>query len=242
MPTSSSHTCTGTTFKGSRSSRRPSSRATRFAFTGRTRANSRVRAVLEGQMTDPNFPVPLSIMRSALSFHAITAGGRRRTRPDVRVVHDPAQSPRGAVWASASNTPAAAFVYATDTEHDASGCDARRRILVELARDADALVYDAMYTDEPSISAGRSAGVTRPTRRPCGWPGQPGCAGCISSITIRPTTTTTSTIASPSARADAGDDPALDVEMAREGERVVIRGQRHLTVARRGVGRISSGR
>jgi phosphoribosyl 1,2-cyclic phosphodiesterase len=192
-----------------------------FRIYGQNKGEQSVRAVLEGQMTDPNFPVPLSIMRSALSFHAITAGDVVELG-DVRVVTTPLNHPGGCLGIRIEYA-GGAFVYATDTEHDASGATLDEH-LVELARGADALVYDAMYTDEEyqrgkigwghstyseALRIARAARV----RRLYLFHHDPTHDDDYLDNRLA------------EARADAGDDPALDVEMAREGERVVIRGR-----------------
>ncbi|MCK6575753.1 MBL fold metallo-hydrolase [Myxococcota bacterium] len=192
-----------------------------FRIYGQNKGEQTVRAVLEGQMTDPNFPVPLSIMRSTLSFHAIVAGDVVELG-DVRVVTTPLNHPGGCLGIRIEHA-GGAFVYATDTEHDPSGSTLDER-LVALAQGADALVYDAMYTDEEYLrgkigwghstysEALRIARAAR-VRRLYLFHHDPTHDDDYLDNRLA------------EARADAGDDPALDVEMAREGERVVIRGR-----------------
>lgn len=192
-----------------------------FRIYGQNKGEQTVRAVLEGQMTDPNFPVPLSIMRSTLSFHAIVAGDVVDLG-DVRVVTTPLNHPGGCLGIRIEHA-GGAFVYATDTEHDPSGSTLDER-LVALAQGADALVYDAMYTDEEYLrgkigwghstysEALRIARAAR-VRRLYLFHHDPTHDDDYLDNRLA------------EARADAGDDPALDVEMAREGERVVIRGR-----------------
>jgi len=193
-----------------------------FRIYGQNKGEQTVRAVLEGQMTDPNFPVPLSIMRSTLSFHAIVAGDVIELG-DVRVVTTPLNHPGGCLGIRIEHA-GGAFVYATDTEHDPSGTKLDER-LAALAQDADALVYDAMYTDEEyrrgkigwghstyseALRIARAARV----RRLYLFHHDPTHDDDFLDCRLA------------DARADASDAPDLDVEMAREGERVVIRGRR----------------
>jgi phosphoribosyl 1,2-cyclic phosphodiesterase len=113
-------------------------------------------AVLSEQMQPPTFPVGLEMMRAELCFHEL--------RPDeiVRIGEAKLRSasvdhPNGCVaWRVEHD--GAAIVYATDLEHEADSLPAE---LVELARGADLLIYDAMYTPE------EYAGLAGPSRR--GW-------------------------------------------------------------------------
>ena len=190
-----------------------------FRVYGQNKGDQSVRAVLEGQMTDPNFPVPLSIMRSNLSFHAIVAGDVVQSGP-VTIRTMPLNHPGGCLGIRVEHG-GAAFVYTTDTEHDAiSGhLDAD---LVDFARGADALVYDSMYTEaeyrsgkigwghstySEALRVARAADV----RRLYLFHHDPAHDDDFLDARLA------------EVRADATDDERLDVEMAREGERIVIR-------------------
>lgn len=114
------------------------------------------RAVLSEQMQAPTFPVGLDMMRGELCFHElepheVVRVGAARLR-SAAVDH-----PNGCV-AWRVEHEGAAIVYATDLEHEP---DAVPDSLVELARGADLLIYDAMYTPE------EYAGLAGPSRR--GW-------------------------------------------------------------------------
>lgn len=107
-------------------------------------------ASLDLQMRPPHFPVRLSDMRSHLAFHELGSGdalciGEAR-------VHAAALNHPGGVTGYRIETGGRVIVYATDTEHFATPDPA----LVALARDADVLVYDAMYTEDEY--AGRKGG------------------------------------------------------------------------------------
>ena len=105
-------------------------------------------ASLSLQMQPPHFPVRLSDMRSHLSFREVESGDvLTLAEATVRVA---TLNHPGGVVGYRIETGGRAIVYATDTEHDAR-TDHR---LVELARGADVLIYDAMYTEDEF--AGRS--------------------------------------------------------------------------------------
>ena len=72
-PMSSSRTSTGTTFRGSRSSRPLYHRQSSFVFHSSDRAGE-LRATLEHHMADPFFPVKMSDMAAHRSFHGIAEG------------------------------------------------------------------------------------------------------------------------------------------------------------------------
>jgi phosphoribosyl 1,2-cyclic phosphodiesterase len=101
-----------------------------------------VRAALAAQMRAPHFPVGLEAMRAQLSFHPVAAGAEFDVG-EARVRAAAGCHPNG-VLAYRISCGGRSVVYATDTEHDASGgIDGE---LLELARGADLLIYDAQYT------------------------------------------------------------------------------------------------
>lgn len=115
----------------------------RFTIRGPTREGRTVQTIIERQMQQPFFPVTADVVfRAQLDYEPFAAGDR------VSVGN-------GVVTALETNHPGGnlayrvdvgdkAFVYATDTEHGTARDDA----LIEFARGADVLVYDAMYTDD----------------------------------------------------------------------------------------------
>ena len=103
-----------------------------------------VRAALDAQMRAPHFPVGLDAMRAELSFGAVAAGAELAVGA-ATVQAAAARHPNGCL-AYRLSAGGRSVVYATDTEHDASG--RIDRSLVELARGADVLIYDAQYTVE----------------------------------------------------------------------------------------------
>jgi phosphoribosyl 1,2-cyclic phosphodiesterase len=114
------------------------------------------RGVLDEQMRPPTFPVGIDSMRAELCFHELTLGQVVRVG-EARLRHAAVDHPNGCVaWRVEHDGHA--IVYATDLEH---GLDPLPAELVELARGADLLIYDAMYTPE------EYAGVGGPSRK--GW-------------------------------------------------------------------------
>jgi len=118
---------------------------------GATRRGRDVRQILSGQMIDPYFPVDLGVLNAHLRFV---------TLQDCGLVH----MGSAVIKAAELNHPGGALgfrlehggrsmVYATDFEH---GTAADER-LVELARDADLLVFDAQYTPAEYEGNGESS-------------------------------------------------------------------------------------
>ncbi|MFM2152537.1 MAG: hypothetical protein RL199_972 [Pseudomonadota bacterium] len=97
---------------------------------------------LAGQMVGPYFPIDIGAMRAKLDFRLIEDGSAF----DIGQAHVRAAelSHPGGVLAFRIETGGRSVVYATDFEHGLGKDDA----LVALARGADLLIYDAMYTPE----------------------------------------------------------------------------------------------
>jgi phosphoribosyl 1,2-cyclic phosphodiesterase len=99
---------------------------------------------LDDQMSHPNFPVPMQIMKSDMRFHNVEPRDVIELGDGVTVEAGSMNHPNTALgyrvgWQGHS------IVYATDTEHYPDRLDEN---LVHLCRDADILIYDACYTDE----------------------------------------------------------------------------------------------
>lgn len=129
-------------------------------------AAGEVRDAFAAQMKSPHFPVGLDALRAELVFRTIGPGdpsrrggtehsGRFGTPIQIgsaEVRTAPARHPDGCV-AFRVDHGGRSVVYATDTEHDDTG--QLDEGLLDLARDADVLIYDAQYTAaEYSGSAG----------------------------------------------------------------------------------------
>jgi phosphoribosyl 1,2-cyclic phosphodiesterase len=100
------------------------------------------REALQRQFCSPHFPVEFERIGAKLDFHEVGPGdefhvGRVRVRVG-RLTH-----PQGSL-AYRLEAGRKALVYATDHEHGSDPDEG----LVALAKKADALVYDAMYTNE----------------------------------------------------------------------------------------------
>ena len=105
-----------------------------------------------------NSPVPSREIRADLKFHDLVCG-EGMTLGDITIETGPLNHPNGAMgyrisWQGHS------VVYCTDTEHFPDRLDEN---IMNLARDADILIYDAMYTDEqyhdsksPKVGSGHS--------------------------------------------------------------------------------------
>ena len=115
-----------------------------------------LRDALAEQMQAPHFPVRLEDMRAALSFREVASGQTLALEGDVTVRFAGLNHP-GGVLGMRIEHGGRAIVYATDTEHG-TALDAA---LVDLAADADLLIYDAMYTED------EYAGRVGPSR--VGW-------------------------------------------------------------------------
>jgi phosphoribosyl 1,2-cyclic phosphodiesterase len=103
-----------------------------------------IRTVLAGQMAEPNFPVPLEIMRGRLTFEDFSAGDAFRLQPGVKIRTARLNHPNGATGYRIEHG-GAAVCYVTDTEHVLGNLD---ESILGLIDGADLLIYDSTYTDE----------------------------------------------------------------------------------------------
>src|SRR6185295_575045 len=99
-----------------------------------------IRRAFEAQMRPPHFPVGLEAMRASMSFRAVPAGMEWNIGA-LTVRAGAARHPNGCL-AYRIEHHGRAVVYATDTEHDRQS-GLVDPALVELARGADLLIYDA---------------------------------------------------------------------------------------------------
>ena len=98
---------------------------------------------LHDQMSHPNFPVPLQIMRADLEFYDLEMGETLHCG-DVGVETLPLNHPGEAVGYRV-NWQGLSAAYITDTEHFPDRFDDN---VLALARQADVMIIDATYTDE----------------------------------------------------------------------------------------------
>ncbi|MFK7984403.1 MAG: MBL fold metallo-hydrolase [Sandaracinaceae bacterium] len=123
----------------------------RLTFAGLTG----VEGALDRQMKPPSFPVSLEDMKAELNFRDVAPGGTLEVGP--MTVRAAALNHPGGVLGFRVELGGRSVVYATDTEH--YSCPDPH--LVALAKDADVLIYDAMYTEA------EYAGEVGPTK--VGW-------------------------------------------------------------------------
>lgn len=108
-------------------------------------------SIVHGQMEGPNFPVELEQMGAKVRFQSLPEGAiaplhDARGVPFASVANARLNHPNGVLgYRLVEESTGACMVYATDTEHVQGRLD---DALVELARDADVLIYDGMYTPE----------------------------------------------------------------------------------------------
>ncbi|MEB3830312.1 MBL fold metallo-hydrolase [Phormidium sp. CCY1219] len=98
---------------------------------------------LSDQMLHPNFPIPLQGMRSNLKFYDLKPGDAIAV-DDITIETAHLNHPSEAIGYRVSWRGGTA-VYCTDTEHFPDRLDDN---VLQLARNADLLIYDATYTDE----------------------------------------------------------------------------------------------
>ena len=103
-----------------------------------------VREALAGQMSAPNFPVPLDALHARLEFQDFAAGDTFALAPGIDVRTTPLNHPDGAT-AYRIEHGGRAICYVTDTEHEPGKPDERVLALIE---GADLVIYDCTYTDE----------------------------------------------------------------------------------------------
>jgi phosphoribosyl 1,2-cyclic phosphodiesterase len=122
---------------------------------GGAQVAGRVETAMVGQMESPSFPVRLEQLPATLRFHDLHAGDTVEIAPDVRVRCAAGNHP-GGVLAYRVEHAGRAVVYMTDHEPDQGK---QPQGLLDLARDADILIYDCQYT--PEEYAGKKDGISR---------------------------------------------------------------------------------
>jgi phosphoribosyl 1,2-cyclic phosphodiesterase len=90
-----------------------------------------------------NSPVPVREIQANLKFYDLVCGDTL-TLDDITIETGPLNHPNGAMGYRVTWNGHSAF-YCTDTEHFPDHLDEN---VLHLARDADLIIYDAMYTDE----------------------------------------------------------------------------------------------
>ncbi len=115
-----------------------------LVMAGHLRGLGGVRAVLEGQMAQAMFPVPLDALRADFHFEDFDAGATFSLGDGVTVRTAPLNHPSGAT-AYRLEYGGKSICYVTDTEHTPGAPDTR---VLDLIEGADLVVYDSSYTDE----------------------------------------------------------------------------------------------
>ncbi len=110
---------------------------------GHLKASGGVRAALEGQMTQPMFPVPLEQLHAEMDFDDFEAGESFGLSPDITVKTAALHHPNGATGYRIEHA-GKAMCYVTDTEHIEGKPDEN---ILELIQGADIVIYDSTYTD-----------------------------------------------------------------------------------------------
>ena len=114
-----------------------------FVFHGPRREGRGVQDVLEGQMVPPYYPVTLHhLARAAVEFRSLEPGEPFSIGP-VHITSAELEHPGGNLGYRLEYG-GRTLVYATDVEHT----DRPAEELVDLARGADVLLHDAMYTPD----------------------------------------------------------------------------------------------
>jgi phosphoribosyl 1,2-cyclic phosphodiesterase len=103
---------------------------------------STIKQRLSDQMLHPNFPVPIQVMQSDLKFYDITPGDIVEIG-DIKIETALLNHPNTAIGYRVTWQGHTA-VYCTDTEHYPDRLDEN---VLQLARNADVLIYDATYTN-----------------------------------------------------------------------------------------------
>lgn len=114
-----------------------------FVIYGPGRGEEGVEAALRRQMQRPHFPVPLETMQAKLEFQALDPGDEVRIG-DATVKVGVLNHPELCLGYRIS-FDGATVVYATDTEQVAGKLNPA---VLELAKGADLLIYDAQYTED----------------------------------------------------------------------------------------------
>lgn len=104
--------------------------------------NGTVRGLLAYQMCSPNFPISLDELEASLTFHDLEPG--ERVAVDGATVLAESLNHPGGSFGYRLEKDGKVITYASDTEH---GEDADRQ-MIPLARNADLLIHDSMFTPD----------------------------------------------------------------------------------------------
>lgn len=103
-----------------------------------------IESVFRKIMENPLFPVTIDVLKSDLRFYDFEVGGSIVLAPELYIRTAPLNHPDGATGYRVEYQGKSAC-YVTDTEHKPGCLDEN---ILNLAKDADVLIYDSTYTDE----------------------------------------------------------------------------------------------
>jgi phosphoribosyl 1,2-cyclic phosphodiesterase len=124
-----------------------------YSFQSKYLGPNSLQQVFEAQLSSPYFPVDVTMMTATREFHEVAAGQTWEVN-GTKITAQALHHPQGCLGYRLDTT-AGSVVYATDNEPGAAECD---RNLLQLAQDADVLVYDAQYSPEQLASERRGWG------------------------------------------------------------------------------------
>lgn len=122
-----------------------------------------IHRLMNDQMAPPYFPVALEELRSTTTFHNLQPGEIVRI-DGATIITESLNHPHGS-YGYRLEYERKVVVYATDTEHDTSS----ENRTIDLARNADVLIYDAMFT--PDQYLGTADGLSRRSWGHSTWEG-----------------------------------------------------------------------
>jgi len=114
---------------------------------GERKGDAGIRDLISGVMASPYFPVPIGALRAQMEFHDVKENETVKISPTLTVHTRRLNHPGGAIGyriESVEKGKPRVFAYCTDTEHLAEP----DRNVLELAQDADAMVYDTFSTPQ----------------------------------------------------------------------------------------------
>ena len=111
--------------------------------------HAELESALRRQMDPPSFPVDFSFLRATLEFVQLTPGVRHEVAG--MTVHTKLQRHAGDSYGYRFERDGKAVVYTTDSEHKLADAEEARGF-AEFFRNADVVIFDAMYSLAETIS------------------------------------------------------------------------------------------
>jgi phosphoribosyl 1,2-cyclic phosphodiesterase len=118
-----------------------------YSFQSKYLGPHSLQQVFEAQLSSPYFPIDVTMMTASREFHEIS-GGQTWDVNGTKITASHLNHPQGCLGYRLDTT-GGSIVYATDNEPGAAECDQN---LLQLAHDADVLIYDAQYSPEQLAS------------------------------------------------------------------------------------------